>query len=129
MKVCCLNSLRSRISIFLFAISLTGATAQFSYSISANYVYSLKWHRDAFFTYYSDVPNNHTGSVHGDALVKIRRLFSAKSLEWDKVSLGISSEMIYLPYSGLHYEGYEFLGNINGLDQWIHNYSHDRYRF
>ena len=101
------------------------------YSISLNYVYVMKWHRfhglDKFF--YVDVPKNHTGSIQGDALYGIGRLFSGKDGKWDKLSIGISSEFIYLPFSGLHYVDYTYLGKINGLDQWLHHYEHDRYQF
>jgi hypothetical protein len=100
-----------------------------SLSLAGNYIYSLKWHRDSYASYYFDVPRNHTGSIQGDVLYKIGRLFSGKNSTWDDLSLGFSSEFMYLPYSGLHYVDYEFLGNINGLDQWLHHYDHDRFRF
>ncbi len=118
--------------LLMFIILPAGVSAQLKYSFSLNYIYAMKWDQwklrgDDF--YYSDVPNNHSGSVQGDVLFKTGRLFSSKAGNWDELSLGISSEFIYLPFSGLHYVDYTYLGKINGLDQWQHHYDHDRYQF
>ncbi|HZV71346.1 MAG TPA: hypothetical protein VFG10_17445 [Saprospiraceae bacterium] len=88
----------------------------------------MKWHRGSYYSYYFDVPRNHTGSIQGDVLFDVLNAFLSKSSINDKLSLGFSSEVIYLPYSGLHYVDFEYLGNIDGLDQWLHHYDHDRYR-
>ena len=113
----------------ILLLCIQNLCGQIRYSVSGNYLYSLKWHRDSFFAYYFDVPRNHTGSVQGDALIKVGRQFNNKKGIKGALSLGISSEITYLPYSGLHYEDYEYLGKINGLDQWLHHYYHDRFRF
>lgn len=106
-------------------------TAQIKYSISADYVYCMKWGRwklriDDF--YYFDIPYNHSGAIQGDALIHLTQLFSGRK-SWDNISIGLSSEVAYLPFSGLHYIDDTYLGQINGLDQWLHHYDHDRYQF
>jgi len=118
--------------IFILFSTTQNVFGQIKISSSINYVYAMKWHdwqhrADDF--YYVDVPRDHTGSVQGDALFKIGRLFSGKVEKWDELSLGMSTEFIYLPFSGLHYVDFEYLGKIDGLDQWLHHYDHDRYRF
>ncbi len=128
-----MSKFSARIFCILFiTINSINVFGQIKYSISVNYVYAMKWHDwkmrpDAF--YYVDVPRNHTGSVQGDAFIKVGRLFSSKEGNWDELSIGISSEFIYLPFSGLHHVDYTYLGKINGLDQWLHHYDHDRYQF
>lgn len=115
----------------IFALMPINISAQINYSISADYAYCMKWghwklRSDDF--YYFDIPNNHSGAIQGNALLHLTQLFSGRK-KWDNISLGISSELIYLPFSGLHYVDNEYLGEINGLDQWLHHYDHDRYRF
>lgn len=108
------------------------AEGQIKYSFSLNYIYATKWNHwilrnDDF--YYFDVPRNHTGSIQGEALINILQLKSDKVGKFNNFKIGFSSEIIYLPFSGLHYIDYTYLGKINGLDQWLHHYDHDRYQF
>lgn len=104
-------------------------SGQWSFSATPNYIFSMKWHRDSYYAYYTDVSNNHTASIQGEGVYEFTRLFSPKKNEWDQVSIGVSSELIYLPFAGLHYGGFESLGIINGMEQWVHFYDDDRFRF
>lgn len=118
-----------KIAFFMICLLYVGRIgSQINFAVSGNYIYSMKWHRDAFFAYYTDVPNNHSASIQGEGLLKICRLLSQKDKSWDNIQIGINSELLYLPYSGMHYDTFELFGTINGIDQYIHFYDHDRYR-
>ncbi|MEP6646810.1 MAG: hypothetical protein ABJC12_06955 [Saprospiraceae bacterium] len=113
---------------FVSFSSISKLNGQIKYSISGNFIYSIKWHRDSFFAYYFDVSKNYSGSIQADAVYPIGSLLFRKT-DGDILSIGLSSEFSYLPFSGLHYVDNAYLGKINGLDQWLHHYDHDRYRF